>query len=466
MIAVVVVFLIGTVGYMLIEHWSILDALYMTAITITTVGFGETMPLSPPGRIFTIFLIFIGLGTAATFAANLAKGILEHELKGIFGGNKMKKQINLLSNHYIIAGFGNIGRAIAASFDQIDVSFVIIENDEESADTAVHQGYLTVTGNATSDTTLLLAGIKRAAGIIICLSEDADNIFVTLAARELNPNLFILARGQDPSIEKRMLRAGANTVVYPLQLGGQQIARIIAQTAGLEIQTQGPATCLSSVMGYSLKMYRHFDQMDITVEDTLKKTEADTALKIQKSDGRIIEHPARTEKVQKNDSVLFLVKDMEDLENDDRQIVTEKPPLIEWSEDLSCGISSVDEEHKRLFELTNTFVQALYAKREQEVLQGIFDELLEYTRVHFKHEEAIHEKYDYPSREKHRREHQELTEKVRTLSKSRSFIFSKNLVDFLYSWLREHIVGSDTAFSAYLFQRKDRETNHSNEHEG
>ncbi len=304
------VFFIGTIGFYFIEGtWTLLESLYMTIITLTTVGYGEVKPLSPQGQIFTIFFIILGLSTAAILASQLARQFIERNFKAIYGAGKMRKKITKLQNHYIVCGFGDIGSSMSASLKEASIPFVIIENSVETAEFATIQKYLVVNGKATYDTTLLEAGIKEARGIVICLGDDSLNMYVSLAARELNPDLLILVRGYKTEGEKRMIRAGANSVIYPLKLGGQQMAQLVISEYSKDNKTNRLELTTSGIMGYSLKMYKHFKDKPTTIESILSSTQATQALKIQRIDGTEINEPGIEAMVMKNESILLLVHD-------------------------------------------------------------------------------------------------------------------------------------------------------------
>lgn len=305
---ILLVFAIGTFGYYFIEgNWTLLQAFYMSIITITTVGYGEVKPLSPAGQIFTVFFIMMGLSTAAVLASQLASHFIERNFKAIIGAGKMRKKINKLQNHYIICGFGDIGSSISASLKEALIPFVIIENNTKITEFASIQNYLVINGKATYDTTLLEAGIKRARGIVICLGDDSLNMYVSLAARELNPDLLILVRGYKSDGEKRMIRAGANSVIYPLKLGGQQMAQLIISEYSKDNKTDHLEVTTSGIMGYSLKMYKHFKDDETTIVRILSSTNAFQALKVQRNDGTEINHPGEDFKVIKDDNILLLV---------------------------------------------------------------------------------------------------------------------------------------------------------------
>ena len=308
------VFSIGTFGFYFIEgNWTLLQSFYMTIITITTVGYGEIKPLSPQGQIFTIFFIILGLSTAAILASQLARQFIERNFKAIYGAGKMRKKITKLQNHFIVCGFGDIGSAMSSSLKEASIPFAVIENNPQIVEFAALQNYLVINGKATYDATLIEAGIKQARGIVICLGDDSLNMYVSLAARELNPDLLILVRGYKSDGEKRMIRAGANSVIYPLKLGGQKMAELVISEYGKNNETNHLEVTTSGIMGYSLKMYKHLKDEATTIESILSSTEAAQALKIQRIDGTEINRPGIEAEVMKNESILLLVHD----ENED-----------------------------------------------------------------------------------------------------------------------------------------------------
>jgi len=309
---VISVFLIGILGYYFIEHnWSFLDALYMTIITLTTVGYGEVKPLSNTGKIFTVIFIILGLSTAAVIASQLARNFLERNFKAIIEANKMKKKTRKLKDHFIVCGFGDIGNSISNELSNAGIPFVIIENNDRIAEFAMMKNYLVIKGKATYDETLIEAGIKRSKGMVICLGDDSLNMYVTLAARELNPNLLIIVRGYKSDGEKRMLRAGANSVIYPLKLGGQQMAQIIISEYSKDYRENKLEVSTFSIMGYSLKLYKHFMRNDIKLEKIIEENNALKTIKIKRADGTEIFNPSSDTLINKDDSILLLVEEKE-----------------------------------------------------------------------------------------------------------------------------------------------------------
>jgi len=225
------VLLIGTMGYMVIEEWHFLEALYMTVITVTTVGYGETRNLDGQGRIFTIFLIFMGMGIMAYTLGIVAQAMIELQIRSILGRRKLGSTIKAVKNHYIICGYGRIGRVVSQELKRKGISFLVVENDPDKKVDLETKGIPYIIDDATNEDILIEAGIERAKGLVSLATSDADNLFITMTARGLNPDLFILVRADEESTQKKLLRAGANRVVLPYLIGGQKMAQTIVRPA-------------------------------------------------------------------------------------------------------------------------------------------------------------------------------------------------------------------------------------------
>jgi voltage-gated potassium channel len=219
-----VIIVLGTVGLMTIEGMDPIDALYMTVITLSTVGFGEVTPLHPLGRIFVIFLILVGVALAGFTASVIGELVLEGHFRDIFGRRKMENKISKMNGQFIIAGFGRVGRQVAKEFQKKKVDFVVIEKDAESIQLLEREGLLFVQGEATEDDTLRRAGIDKAKTLISTLPDEAQNVYLTLTARDMNRDLHIIARADYEEGVKKLKRAGANHVVTPHVLGGIRMA--------------------------------------------------------------------------------------------------------------------------------------------------------------------------------------------------------------------------------------------------
>lgn len=229
--AVLVVFALialGTFGYSYIENMPLLDALYMTVITITTVGYREVHPLSQDGKIFTIVLILAGVSTLFTVVfwtiGNAIEFAATERMQHLFWRRRMQKSINSVKDHYIVCGYGRMGQAIASEFRRRNIPFVVVENNPEQLPKLVAERALFVEGDATDEKVLLAAGVERARGLISVAPTDADNTFIVLTAKGLNPNLYTVARSIKVEDEPKLRRAGADRVMSPYILGGKRMA--------------------------------------------------------------------------------------------------------------------------------------------------------------------------------------------------------------------------------------------------
>ncbi len=218
----------GTIGYIVIERWNFQDSLYMTITTLTTVGYREVKELSSVGRWFTIILIIGGVGTVLYALSTGAKLILEGELQEIYGRRRLEKKIKELHGHYIICGYGRMGKIIARELKNEKVKFVAIEKNPTVHD---KEEAFVITGDASQDEILKEVGVERAKGLITVLPTDAENLYVVLSAKGLNPNLFIVARAGEEGSEQKLLRAGADRVISPYHIGGLRIAHTVLKPA-------------------------------------------------------------------------------------------------------------------------------------------------------------------------------------------------------------------------------------------
>jgi voltage-gated potassium channel len=226
-IALLAVIAIGTTGYLIIQdEWSLLDCVYMTIITLSTVGFREIDGLSDGGRIFTMVLIVGGVGVMFYSLGTIVQYLIEGQITNIWGIRRMKDNIAKIKDHIIICGYGQVGREVAITFKSEGVPFVVIDQNQEAIAKAAGDGQLYVQGNATRDDILEEAGIQRARGLVAAVGSDADNIFITLSARGLRSDLLIVARAFAEESESKLKRAGADRVILPLRLGGRRLAMI------------------------------------------------------------------------------------------------------------------------------------------------------------------------------------------------------------------------------------------------
>ncbi|KPJ61313.1 MAG: hypothetical protein AMJ46_02890 [Latescibacteria bacterium DG_63] len=224
----------SSVGYMLLEGFTLLEALYMVVITLSTVGYGEVRELSTGGRILTIGLIVGGVGTVGFAVGRLLDFMVERRVGGSARRRKMQKILSELRDHFIICGFGRVGHQVAEEFQEHGVPFAVIDNNPEFIEELELSKIPHVAGEAADDEILEAAGIKRAKTLVAAVDSDAENVFITLTARVLNPSLFIVARASEPETETKLRKAGANRVVSPYVIGGRRMAAMSLKPATIE----------------------------------------------------------------------------------------------------------------------------------------------------------------------------------------------------------------------------------------
>jgi len=300
------ILLIGSIGYVLLEGWSFFDGLYMTVITLTTVGYGEVRPLSQTGRTFTILLIFLGVGFMFYVVTALAQVVVEGQLQDIFGRRRLEREIRQIKDHYIICGFGRIGEVIARELSHTFIPIVVVDNRPQHTATLERSGYLHVIGNATQEEVLLSAGIERARGLISVVSSDADNVYIVLSARSMNPNLTIVARAGESGSEQKLLRAGANEVISPYELGGHRMAQTILRPTvvdfmdvalgeGIDLSLEEiPVGGSSDIIGKPLKESGIRQHLDLII------------VAIKRADGTMIFNPQSDAPILTGDTLIAL----------------------------------------------------------------------------------------------------------------------------------------------------------------
>ncbi len=303
--ALVLIVAIGVIGYEFIERWSFIDSLYMTIITITTVGFAEVHPLSEGGKLFSIFIIISGVGSALYILTATVQFILEGQFGITMGRRRMKAKIAKLKGHFILCGYGRVGQEIARTFSEEKASFVVIDNNEERLAKAEADGYICLHADATSDEVLKEAGIERARGLVSAVGNDTDNTFITLSARQLQPDLFIEARCSGSEAESKLLRAGADRIISPHAIGGRRMALLALRPAvvdfidtvtyrpGGELQLENVDVASSSpLIGQALGQVRK--QVGITV------------LAMRKQSGKLLANPPGEETIGDGDRLIVI----------------------------------------------------------------------------------------------------------------------------------------------------------------
>ncbi len=226
-VGIFLVLLIGTFGYRVIEGWPLLDGLYMTVITITTIGFKEVHDLSRSGQVFTLLIIIFGIGMVTYAVVSGTSMLIEGQVYKILTRRRSMKAIEKIESHFIICGFGRMGSFICDQLQSREIPFVVVENRPEVQDRIMGMNYLLSPGDATEEDVLLGAGIRNAKGLVSVLDSDAQNVYVVLTARELNPDLEIIARAGEEAASKKLIRAGATRVISPYKIGGMRMVMSI-----------------------------------------------------------------------------------------------------------------------------------------------------------------------------------------------------------------------------------------------
>lgn len=307
-------FLIAVTGYMM-AGWSALDAIYMVVITTFGVGYGEVRPINTPAlKLFTILVIIGGTSSTIYIVGGFIQMITEGEINQVLGKRRMVRTLETIKQHVIICGFGRMGQILARKMIDADIGFVVIDNSSERVEKAEALGYLVCLGNATDETILYQAGIDRARAITTVLPDDAANVFITLTARELNPNLLILARGELPSTEKKLRLAGANQVVLPAAISALRMAHMITHPATLDFFSQADGhNVLNELLG---QLDVQVDEIAIVPESPMVgATIGDFEVRgkgtfiivaLRQADGTTITHPGQAIVLKAGDAVIVM----------------------------------------------------------------------------------------------------------------------------------------------------------------
>lgn len=302
----------GVAGYMIIEGWSFLDALFFTIIVLTTIGDTEHLTLDDEGRIFTILLAVVGVGAIFYTLIGGFQFLLEGELGNILGGHRMKSRIETLKGHFILCGFGRVGEEIAHEFVGRDTPFVVVENNPEAIERAQQRGYLVLVGDATSDEILREAGVESASCILAAADSDANNTFITLTAKALNPTLLVVARAAHPESLARMQRAGADRVFSPYVTAGRQMAIAAMQPMMVEFID----TLAVQTGGYILAELDVSEGSELagrTIHDVLHDSRTITVLGLRRKEHEVIVGPPKDTRLEPGDR-LVLLGDKEELD--------------------------------------------------------------------------------------------------------------------------------------------------------
>ena len=285
--------ILGTAGYMVIEEWTVLDSLYMTVITLSTIGYGEVNPVSPQGRIFTLVLIVMGVGFFLYVIGNVVQFLVEGRIRLVLGRHKLDKQISQLNNHYIVCGYGRMGRAFCRYLIQKNLDFLVIEKNEERIPIMNTDHVLYVTGEATVEENLLKAGIKRASNLIAALGSDADNVFLVLLAKGLNPNVYVVARASQNASKRPLDTAGADVVVSPFDIGARRMAHAILRPGVIRFLEHAFADESTDIHIEEIPVAASSKLVDVTLQESGIRQRFDLIiLSIIKEDGNMLFNPS------------------------------------------------------------------------------------------------------------------------------------------------------------------------------
>ena len=300
---------LGTCGYYFVEHMPLFEAFYMTIITLSTVGFSEVIPLSQAGRSITVIIIFLGISVGAYTIGMLVRALVEGELVKIFGRRKVQKQISGLKNHFIICGFGRIGRIVCSELDADHIDFIVIEQDPSVIEQIEARKYLYLDMDATTEEALMQAGIMEAKGIVTAVNSDANNVFITMTAKSLRPDVFVLARASEEQNEAKLFRAGATRVVSPYLIGGRRIAQMLKKPTVVDFID---IAMMGSHLGLMMEEAIIGDKSSLIdknlIDSHLRKDYGVIIVAIKKVSGDMIFNPMPSEKLDGGDVIVVLGK--------------------------------------------------------------------------------------------------------------------------------------------------------------
>ncbi|MGD8756452.1 MAG: potassium channel protein [Desulfobacterales bacterium] len=299
----------GTCGYYFVEHMPLFEAFYMTIITITTVGFAEVIPLSQNGRIITVVIIILGI-TAGTYTIGvLVRALVEGELIKIFGRIKVQKQVSELKNHFIICGFGRIGRIVCSELNDDNIRFVVIEQDPTVIEHIEALKYIYLDMDATTEEALMQAGIMKAKGIVTAVNSDANNVFITMTAKSLRPDVFVLARASEEQNEAKLFRAGATRVVSPYLIGGRRIAQMLKKPTVVDFID---CAMMGSHLGLIMEEAIIGDKSSLIgknlIDSNLRRDYGVIIVAIKKLSGDMVYNPMPSEVLEAGDVIVVIGK--------------------------------------------------------------------------------------------------------------------------------------------------------------
>lgn len=295
----------GTFGYMFIESANFLDALFMTVITITTIGYNEHVPLSDKGKIFTIFLALGGAGYFFYILALVSEFIVSQTVENLWG-KKMEKEITKLKDHCILCGFGRIGKNIY-EFIKTEIPVVVVEKNPQALKELSERKILFIEGDATSEEVLIKAGIERAKALVAVLGEDAENVYITLTARNLNPNIYIISRADNPRVEKKLYQAGADRVLSPYIIGARKMALALLKPNVMDfMELASPELKLSLQIEEVMVSSKSFLVGKTLAQSKIRDLTEAIILGIKRADGTMIFNPSPSTLIEEHDILIAL----------------------------------------------------------------------------------------------------------------------------------------------------------------
>ena len=301
----VVILAVGTAGYVLIEGWPVLDGLYMTVITLATVGYGEIREISQTGRIFTIALIFLGVGFYLYVVGNLIQFVVEGRIREVLGRRYLDKQISALNNHFIVCGYGRIGRVLSRYLIEKYLDVVVIERNEDRIPVMNADGVLYIIGEATNEETLIRAGIRRARGLLTVLATDADNVFLVLTAKNHNPEIFTVARADQNSAKNTLYAAGADKVISPYDLGARRMAHAVLRPTVIHFLELAFSDEDTDIQIEEFPVDEKSSLVGVTLLDSNIRKELNLIIiTIKRADGTMLFNPSATNHFRRGDTVI------------------------------------------------------------------------------------------------------------------------------------------------------------------
>lgn len=308
LIFLLIILLCGSAGFMYLEDKVFIDALYMTIVTVSTVGYGDMVPTSPGGKMFNILLIFVGVGYVMYMFGYIVEMMVGGELREFLGERQMKKGLLKMRNHYIVCGHGRIGQVICQTLHENNIPFVVIDNDPVEIENVIQKGFFEIEGDAAEDAVLVQAGIEKAKGLISVVESDAKNVYVTLTAKGLNPNVNTLVRSSGaPGAEIKLMRAGADKVISPYFLGGRKMAQFIVRPNVIDFIE---LTMYTSSLGLSLEEILVSKGASIVgktlIETDIRKEHDIIVIGIKPSDTEMVFNPTPDTVINDGDILIVL----------------------------------------------------------------------------------------------------------------------------------------------------------------